>query len=118
MTNVSNLKKNIVPTTTAFDFLLWDTQNYYTIYKEGKPLMHCHFQNIDPEGEPMAGIYAMKEGESVFKLDFGIDLIEVTEKDDYELGDLLVRLMEGDDYKLCHVYLTQNATCNHADSDE
>ena len=108
MSNVTNLKKNIIPTTTAFDFLLWDTQNYYTIYKDGDPILHCHFENIDPEGVDMAGIYAMNEGESVFKLDFGIDLTEVTGKDDYELGELLVRLMGGDSYKLCHIYLTQS----------
>jgi hypothetical protein len=115
MSNVTNFKKNVIPTTAAFDFLLWDAQNYYTIYKDGQPLMHCHFENIDPEGVNMAGIYVMKKGESEFKLDFGIDLSEVVDKDEFELGSLLVRLMGGDDYQETHLYVRSGAGCNAPD---
>jgi hypothetical protein len=118
MSNVTNLKKNVIPTTTAFDFLSWESQTYYTIYKDGDPIMHCHLENIDPEGEPMAGIYVMRDGESVFKLDFGIELVEVVEKADHEIGDLLVRLMGGDQFQQTLLYAQHSAACNNPDNDE
>ncbi len=115
MSNVSGLKKNDIPTTKVFDFLLWDAQDYYTIYKDGDPLMHCHFENIDPEGVDMAGIYVMRDGESEFKLDFGIELTEVVDKDEFELGSLLARLMGGDSYQETHLYVRSGAACNAPD---
>ena len=105
MNNVSNLKKNVTPSTAAFDFLLWDSQTYYTIYKDSVPLLHCHFENVDADGDAMAGVYVMKQGESVFKLDFAIELIELHEKDEFDIGILLVRLMEGDHYRISHIVL-------------